>query len=176
MGVGYPVDLVVCVALGVDMFDCVFPTRTARFGVALISAGSIRLKAKEFETQLGPVDPLCSCSTCRHYSRAVLHVMFKENNPLASQLLTRHNVRYMMTLMRSMRRAILAGDEAFDSFVRGFLAQQFPAGDVPHWVVDALAEAGIAVSTTLPAGVAAEREWREELAQRTEEATEADGE
>mmetsp|Transcript_25885 Transcript_25885/g.28247 ORF Transcript_25885/g.28247 Transcript_25885/m.28247 type:complete len:437 (-) Transcript_25885:139-1449(-) len=149
MGVGYPLDLVVCVALGVDMFDCVFPTRTARFGVALISTGSIRLKSKEYEAQMLPVDPQCRCTTCRHYTRAALHVMFKENNPLASQLLTTHNVHYMMTLMRSMRRAIMQGSTHFEAFVKNFLSAQFPQGDVPVWVVDALQEAGIAVTTTL---------------------------
>lgn len=130
-------------------FDCVFPTRTARFGVALISTGSIRLKSKEYEAQMLPVDPQCRCTTCRHYTRAALHVMFKENNPLASQLLTTHNVHYMMTLMRSMRRAIMQGSTHFEAFVKNFLSAQFPQGDVPVWVVDALQEAGIAVTTTL---------------------------
>ena len=85
-------------------FDCVFPTRTARFGVALVTHGSVRLKSKEHSTELGPVDPECRCSTCRNYSRAVLHVMFKEGNALAAQLLTKHNVSYMMRLMRTMRK------------------------------------------------------------------------
>lgn len=100
MGVGYPLDLVVCVALGVDMFDCVYPTRTARFGVALVSTGSIRLKAEEFGKSLEKVDVHCECSCCRHYTRAALHMMFKDNNALAAQLLTTHNVAYMMNLMR----------------------------------------------------------------------------
>jgi queuine tRNA-ribosyltransferase len=85
-------------------FDCVFPTRTARFGVALITTGSLRLKGKEHSADLGPVDAQCRCSTCRNYTRAVLHVMFKENNALAAQLLTKHNVSYMMRLMRTMRQ------------------------------------------------------------------------
>ncbi len=80
-----------------------YPTRTARFGVALITTGSIRLKAREFSTDLGPVDDHCRCSTCLNYSKAALHTMFKENNALASQLLTKHNVSYMMRLMRTMR-------------------------------------------------------------------------
>lgn len=81
-----------------------FPTRTARFGVALVTNGSVRLKSKEHSTELGPVDSECRCSTCRNYSRAVLHVMFKEGNALAAQLLTKHNVSYMMRLMRTMRQ------------------------------------------------------------------------
>lgn len=104
MGVGYPLDLVVCVALGVDMFDCVYPTRTARFGVAFVPSGTLRLKAKECATSLEPINPHCGCTTCKHFTKASLHMMFKENNPLASQLLTKHNIYYMMTLMRTMRK------------------------------------------------------------------------
>lgn len=128
-------------------FDCVFPTRTARFGVALITTGSIRLKAKEFAEQLTPVDAYCSCSTCQHYTCAALHAMLKENNPLAAQLLTKHNVSYMMRLMRTMRQSIMEGPEAFKTYVQRFLQLQFPGGDVPLWVVDALAVADIPVTT-----------------------------
>ena len=63
MGVGYPVDLVVCVALGVDMFDCVYPTRTARFGVALVHTGTLRIKAKEYANQIEPLEKECNCPT-----------------------------------------------------------------------------------------------------------------
>ena len=72
--------------------------------MALITTGSVRLKGKEHSADLGPVDAHCRCSTCRNYSRAVLHVMFKESNALAAQLLTKHNVSYMMRLMRTMRQ------------------------------------------------------------------------
>ena len=143
MGVGYPLDLVVSVAMGVDMFDCVYPTRTARFGTALVPEGTIRLKAKEFAEALEPVDAECSCQCCRGYTRAYLHVLFKENNPLACQLLTMHNIAYMLRLMRSMREAILGGDVAFRDFVRNFLARQFPNGNVPSWVQDALLKSGV---------------------------------
>ena len=84
-------------------FDCVFPTRTARFGVALVPAGSIRLKAKDYADSFEPVDADCSCLCCREYTRAYLHTLFKNNCPLAGQLLTMHNIAYMMRLMRSMR-------------------------------------------------------------------------
>lgn len=130
-------------------FDCVYPTRTARFGVALITTGSIRLKSKEFSQDLAPVDPHCHCQTCQHYSRAMLHMMFKENNALASQLLTKHNISYMMRLMRTMRQSILEGQEAFEVYVKTFLGGMFPKGDVPVWVVEALAEADIAITSTL---------------------------
>ncbi len=97
-------DLNHLICLCFDRFDCVYPTRTARFGVALVKSGTMRLKAKEFESQLIPVEEGCKCTTCRDFTRASLHVMFKENSPFASQLLTKHNVFYMMTLMRSMRK------------------------------------------------------------------------
>lgn len=143
MGVGYPVDLVVCVALGVDMFDCVYPTRTARFGVALVPSGSLRLKSKEFGQDLSPVQADCGCVCCSSYSRAVMHTAFKENNPLAAQLLTKHNIAYMMSLMRSMRKAIMAGDAEFEAFVRRFMMTQYPNDTTPQWVRDALCVAGI---------------------------------
>ncbi len=130
-------------------FDCVYPTRTARFGVALVPAGTMRLKAKDYEAQYTPVDADCSCSTCKHYTRAFLHALFKENNPLAAQLLTKHNIVYMMRLMRSMRKAILAGEEALEHFIRSYLDTMFPAKDVPLWVVDALRVAGYEIETTV---------------------------
>ena len=148
MGVGYPLDLVVCVALGVDMFDCVYPTRTARFGVALVPSGSIRLKAQEFGASIDKVDAECCCSCCAGFTRAALHNMFKDNNPLAAQLLTTHNVAYMMRLMRDMRGEILKGELAYHAFVRGFLRRHFPDNkDVPVWVIEALHEAGVSVDS-----------------------------
>jgi tRNA-guanine family transglycosylase len=74
MGVGHQVDLVVCSALGVDMFDCVFPTRTARFGTALVfeAPGEINLKKAAYSTDFSPIDPSCTCSTCKTYTRLVL--------------------------------------------------------------------------------------------------------
>lgn len=173
MGVGYPVDLVVCVALGVDMFDCVYPTRTARFGVAFLDSGSIRLKAKEHETQLTPIDSNCPCSTCKHYTRAAVHVMLKENNPLASQLVTKHNLSYMMRLMRTMRSSVLDG--SFHAYVRDFFIHQFLDHNLnlPAWTVEALAAAGIPVldlitahrgscTVAVTAGTAASNEDEEE--------------
>lgn len=108
MGVGYPVDLVVCVALGVDMFDCVYPTRTARFGVAIVDTGTLRLKAKEFAQDLTPIESNCHCPTCQTCTKAYLHSLLKENDPLASQYITLHNISHMMRLMRSMREVIIS--------------------------------------------------------------------
>lgn len=87
-----------------ERFDCVYPTRVARFGVAIVPSGTMRLKAKEYSKDLLPVEEGCLCSTCGHYSRAFLHTAFKDNNALAAQLLTIHNISHMMTLMRTMRQ------------------------------------------------------------------------
>ncbi|GMH70687.1 hypothetical protein TL16_g05471 [Triparma laevis f. inornata] len=132
MGVGYPLDLVVCTALGVDMYDCVYPTRTGRFGVALVdcvSPGTMRLKGTEFADDMRVVEEHCDCPCClkgKGYSRAKLHMMLKSGEPVAAQALTAHNIAYMMRLTRGMRGAILEG--RFEEFVREFLGRFYPAG------------------------------------------------
>ncbi|MGH0170669.1 UNVERIFIED_CONTAM: hypothetical protein FKN15_059177 [Acipenser sinensis] len=95
MGVGYATDLVVCVALGCDMFDCVFPTRTARFGSALVPWGSLQLKHKQFAKDFQPIDSDCECATCRRYSRAFLHALFKSDTA-AMHHITVHNIAYQI--------------------------------------------------------------------------------
>ncbi|KAL6056297.1 Queuine tRNA-ribosyltransferase catalytic subunit 1 [Balamuthia mandrillaris] len=143
MGVGYAVDLVVCSALGVDMFDCVFPTRTARFGTALVPEGSLQLKSKLYEHDYSPIDSRCGCMVCQRYTRAYLHTVVTKEN-LGSQLLSYHNIAYQMQLMRQIREAIVRG--SLDEFVRQFFRLQFPDGKYPGWAVDALEVAGISLS------------------------------
>eukprot|EP01117_Protostelium_nocturnum_P011545 TRINITY_DN4186_c0_g2_i1.p1 TRINITY_DN4186_c0_g2~~TRINITY_DN4186_c0_g2_i1.p1 ORF type:complete len:425 (+),score=93.50 TRINITY_DN4186_c0_g2_i1:251-1525(+) len=141
MGVGYPLDLVVCCALGVDMFDCVFPSRTARFGTALVSKGNIHLKSAEFAKDFGPLDDKCGCMVCLNYTKAYLHALSTARDPLGGQLLTYHNIAYMLSLMTELRSSII--NQTFDSFVRGFIKDQFPNNNCPSWAKDALASAGI---------------------------------
>lgn len=142
MGVGYPLDLVVCSALGVDMFDCVYPTRTARFGTAIVPSGLLKLKAAQFEDDARPLDATCECFVCKKYTRAFLRLMLKkEESGIGAQLLTFHNVTYMLALMRRLRQAIIDGD--FEQFVQQFMLQQFPDRAYPQWAVDALTEAKI---------------------------------
>jgi queuine tRNA-ribosyltransferase len=149
MGVGYPLDLVVCTALGVDQYDCVFPTRTARFGVALVDQGQIKLKQHEYapgvsEQSTTPIDPECPCEACRRkISKGRLHSLLKANNSIAVQLITQHNVTYMMCLVNRMQAAIL--EKRFAAFVREFLQRHFGGKDdnVPQWVKDALEAAGV---------------------------------
>lgn len=144
MGVGYPLDLVVCSALGVDMYDCVYPTRTARFGTAMadVPGGLLKLKAAAMAKDDGPLDPDCSCYVCKKYTRAQLHGLLKTQS-LGPQLLSYHNIAYMMRLTRSMRAAIIANE--YPAFVRSFLKKMFPNDDVPLWVVEACDAAGFDV-------------------------------
>jgi len=145
MGVGYPTDLVVCVALGVDMFDCVYPARTARFGVALTDMGNLNLKQKRYRSEMIPIEPDCGCETCKHFTRAYLHTVAAKEQT-GARLVTIHNIAYMMRLGKRMREAIL--EDRFPAFAADFFSSWFPAGDYPTWCVDALAEVGI----TLPPG------------------------
>ena len=151
MGVGYPLDLVVCTALGVDQYDCVYPTRTARFGVALVDGlgGTLKLKQHDFATQTSTVlEEGCPCDACsRKISRARLHQLLKANNSLAAQLLTLHNVSYMMRLVQRMRDAIVK--QTFPSFVVKFLEDHFGTLEaIPGWVVEALSAAWIEMPGT----------------------------
>mmetsp|Transcript_25114 Transcript_25114/g.32687 ORF Transcript_25114/g.32687 Transcript_25114/m.32687 type:complete len:483 (-) Transcript_25114:161-1609(-) len=123
MGVGYPLDLVVCVALGVDMFDCVYPTRTARFGVALTDAGIMKVKNNEYSCDHQPIDSTCKCLCCNKYSRSDLHSLFKLNDSVACQMITMHNLAYMLSLSRRMRLAIMNNN--YPLFVRKFLEIHF---------------------------------------------------
>ncbi|KAG0716974.1 Queuine tRNA-ribosyltransferase catalytic subunit 1 [Chionoecetes opilio] len=122
MGVGVAPDLVVCCALGVDMFDCVYPTRTARFGCALVDQGQINLKHKKFNGDFRPIDEACECSTCHHYTRAYLHTLVTKE-PVACHLVSVHNIAYQMKLMRRIRESIKAG--GFEAFVQDFMAEYY---------------------------------------------------
>ena len=120
MGVGRPEDLVAAVAAGVDVFDCVMPTRNARNGTLFTSQGKINIKREEFRRDGRPLDPACSCETCTRYSRAYLRHLYVANEILASRLNTIHNLTFYLGLMASMRTAIAAG--SFASFAESFLA------------------------------------------------------
>nr|XP_029124307.1 queuine tRNA-ribosyltransferase catalytic subunit 1 isoform X1 [Elaeis guineensis]XP_029124308.1 queuine tRNA-ribosyltransferase catalytic subunit 1 isoform X1 [Elaeis guineensis]XP_029124309.1 queuine tRNA-ribosyltransferase catalytic subunit 1 isoform X1 [Elaeis guineensis]XP_029124310.1 queuine tRNA-ribosyltransferase catalytic subunit 1 isoform X1 [Elaeis guineensis]XP_029124311.1 queuine tRNA-ribosyltransferase catalytic subunit 1 isoform X1 [Elaeis guineensis] len=176
MGVGYPLDIVVCSALGADMYDCVYPTRTARFGTALIPEGVLKLKHKVMASDERPIDPTCSCMVCKNYTRAYIHCLVTKD-AMGSQLLSYHNLSYMMRLSRDLHTSIVEG--RFPQFVQGFLRAQvcfwphlsishakapnpvkrkkgsidqqrlfgvFPKGDVPKWVCNAMEVAGIDIS------------------------------
>ena len=109
MGVGSPEDLVEGVTRGVDLFDCVLPTRIARNGTVLTDAGRVTLTRAALREQDSPVDPDCDCYTCRHFSAAYLHHLFKTEELLGYRLASLHNLRYMARLSARMRSAILEG-------------------------------------------------------------------
>jgi len=140
MGIGYPVDIVVCSALGADMYDCVYPTRTARFGTALVPDGVLRLHLASNENDQRPIDPDCTCMVCKRYKRSYLHRLVNRGDSLGAILLSYHNVHYMMNLMRSIRESII--DQRFPEFVRHFMQRHYPDGP-PEWVVCALKAAEI---------------------------------
>ena len=109
MGIGDPVGILQVIALGVDMFDCVLPTRLARHGMALTAGGRLNLKNASHRRDLGPLDPECSCETCTGYSRAYLSHLVRENELLAHRLMTLHNVHFVGELCHQARAAILEG-------------------------------------------------------------------
>jgi queuine tRNA-ribosyltransferase len=109
MGVGDPVSVVEAVALGVDMFDCVLPTRLARHGAALTSAGRLQVRGAALLADDGPVDRECGCPVCRRYARAYLRHLFAVGEPTAARLLTLHNLTWMMALMAAIRSAVVDG-------------------------------------------------------------------
>jgi queuine tRNA-ribosyltransferase len=109
MGVGTPADLVKAVARGIDMFDCVIPTRHARNGQLFTSEGSLNIRNARFQSDTGPLDPACACYACRNYSRAYLRHLQQCNEILGARLATIHNLHYYQRLMADMRDAIAAG-------------------------------------------------------------------
>lgn len=99
MGVGFPVDILLCACLGVDMFDCVYASRTARFGTALTDKGLIKLKNKEFQFDFDPIDKNCDCEACQLFTKSYLNsIILKEE--VACSLLTKHNIKYLINLCK----------------------------------------------------------------------------
>jgi queuine tRNA-ribosyltransferase len=118
MGVGTPEDLVEAVARGVDMFDCVLPTRNGRTGQAFTSRGKLNIKNAQWTKDPRPLDEACSCSVCRRHSRAYLRHLYLSGEMLASILLTHHNLAFFLDTMRGVRQSIRSGD--FPKFRREF--------------------------------------------------------
>jgi queuine tRNA-ribosyltransferase len=125
MGVGKPEDIVQAVVRGVDMFDCVIPTRHARNGHLFTSQGVVNIRNSVHHADLAPLDPACSCYTCRNYSRAYLRHLDRCNEILGSRLNTLHNLHFYLDLMRSLRAAIAEGRLA--AFARDYLARRHGA-------------------------------------------------
>ena len=122
MGVGTPEDLVENVARGVDMFDCVMPTRNARNGTLFTSFGKINIKSAKFATDRAPIDPECECYACQNYSRAYLSHLYRAGELTFFRLASLHNLHYYLNLMKQMREAIKDGK--FAEFRREFYAKR----------------------------------------------------
>jgi queuine tRNA-ribosyltransferase len=109
MGVGTPCDILEAVAKGIDLFDCVLPTRNARNGWLYTSAGLLKLRNARYRNDTGPPDPVCACYTCTQFSRSYLHHLLRTNEMLGARLNTLHNLHFYQGLMRGLRAAICAG-------------------------------------------------------------------
>ncbi len=120
MGVGNPTTLVKAVHEGVDMFDCVLPTRTARMGTAFSSAGRMNMRNAKYTRDFSPLDPACSCPTCQNHTRAYIRHLVKQGEMLGGILLSIHNLHYLIDLMRRAREAVLA--DAYEDFYQEWMA------------------------------------------------------
>ena len=119
MGVGNPTTLVRAVREGVDMFDCVLPTRTARMGTAFSSTGRMNMRNAKYTHDFGPLDAQCSCPVCRQYSRSYIRHLVKSNEMLGGILLSIHNLHFLLDLMRRAREAVLA--DAYEDFYQEWM-------------------------------------------------------
>ncbi|KAL3953826.1 hypothetical protein ACCO45_011782 [Purpureocillium lilacinum] len=147
MGIGYPEDLVVSVALGADMFDCVWPTRTARFGNAVTKMGVLNIRNSKYANDFGPIEPGCGCMCCRTgdggmgITRAYVHHNASKET-VAAHLLTIHNVWYQLNLMREVRQSII--EDRFPAYIRDFFAGLYESKtEYPAWAVEALQGVGV---------------------------------
>ena len=143
MGVGTPRDIVEAVRRGIDLFDCVMPTRNARNGHLFTSEGVIKIRNARHRADPAPLDPQCACETCRNYSRAYLHHLDRCNEILGARLNTIHNLHYYLQLMRRIRSAIEEG--RFEAFAADFLAG-------PEGLLRGLAAQSALPSAAEPAG------------------------
>jgi queuine tRNA-ribosyltransferase len=124
MGVGTPDEIATYASLGVDMMDCVLPTRAARHGLLFTSEGKVSIKQARYANDLGPLDPVCACRVCRRYSRAYLRHLYASNEVLAQVLNTVHNLSFYLDTMRRVRHSIRLGGEA--RFLSGVSSQPKP--------------------------------------------------
>ena len=135
MGVGHPEDLVAGIALGVDMFDCVYPTRTGRFGYALTDDGRLNMNSSPPRRQLVPMDADCDCYACQHYTRAYLAHLVKAEEMLAPRMLSLHNLRYLHRLVERARAAIERGE--YHVWASAW-AERYFKGQIPAWFQQAI--------------------------------------
>ena len=119
MGVGFPTNLVEGVARGIDMFDCVLPTRNGRNGSVLTRLGKLNIKNQGFARDFTPIDPTCDCYVCRNFTKAYIRHLYTAGEILAARLCSWHNLHFLVNLMKDARRAIIEG--RFPSFRQNFM-------------------------------------------------------
>ena len=124
MGVGTPEEIVEYASLGVDMMDCVLPTRAARHGLLFTSEGKVSIKQARYAQDAGPLDPNCGCRVCQRYSRAYLRHLYASNEVLAQVLNTLHNLSFYLDTMRRVRHSISLGEES--GFLSGVWSRPKP--------------------------------------------------
>ena len=125
MGLGTPAQMVELIARGVDMFDCVLPTRIARTGTAVTHAGAFGLKGAAYKTDFGPIEEGCECFACRHFTRAYLRHLLRANEILGLRMLSVHNSHLYLKVMTEVRAAIAAG--TLQDYYREFIANYTPS-------------------------------------------------
>ena len=137
MGVGYPEDIVVCCALGTDMSDCVYPTRTARFGRGFRDIGDVMIDGKSI-CDLSPIDETCECSTCLKFSKSYLHSI--KGTPNFCMLMSVHNMHYMRNLTLRIRKSIM--EDRFPEFITEYINSRFKE-NIPEWIYNALLKVNV---------------------------------
>ncbi|KAM0688222.1 Queuine tRNA-ribosyltransferase catalytic subunit 1 [Conglomerata obtusa] len=137
MGIGYPEDIIVCIALGADMSDCVYPTRTARFGRAMTDKKDINLTKQIFSNDERKIDEFCECFTCKNHTRQYIYHIKGTTN--FCQLITVHNLYYMKNLTLRIRQSII--DDCFDKFIITWMKNRFEI--IPEWIVNVFTEFNI---------------------------------
>ncbi|KAI9722479.1 MAG: hypothetical protein M1828_004726 [Chrysothrix sp. TS-e1954] len=154
MGVGYPEDILVSIALGADMFDCVWPTRTARFGNAITPLGLLNLRNQVFAHDFEPVSKECSCLCCLPkdkggfgITRAFIHHLVAKET-VGAHLLTVHNVTQQLSLMTKARDAII--EDRYPSFLRKWFDTRYEASEIPLWAIESLRRVGVDLLSTVP--------------------------
>lgn len=142
MGIGYPVDILICSLLGADMYDCVYATRTARFGTVFTREGEIKIRSSTHKIDFKPIDENCNCLTCQKYTRSYLWSQFTRDSSCL-QLLSLHNVYFLLDIIREFRQSIL--DENTEEYLSNFLKKYYihEEGGIPQWVKDACKAGGI---------------------------------
>jgi queuine tRNA-ribosyltransferase len=128
MGVGRPQDIIAAVLRGIDMFDCVMPTRHARNGHLFTSQGVVNIRNAQHQSDTGPLDPACACYTCKNYSRSYLRHLDRCNEILGARLNTIHNLHYYLEMMRRLREGIENG--SIEPIVRDYCDQGASTGQV----------------------------------------------